>query len=163
MLCQGKSSLPQKQTGSRMLRQLQIWEGGYSFGEVGLRRCRCRLGRVGGAFQLAGRNVGLGLAQCSLWETRGLRGKGPVCQAGDAGYSGLIPESGRSPGEGNGNPVQYSCLENPMDRRAWWAAVHGVAKCHTELKRLSSDTHSIVCILQGMRKPLWLEQRLVNV
>ena len=72
------------------------------------------------------------------------------------------PQSGRSPGEGNGNAVQYSCLENPVDRRAWWAAVHGVAKCHTELKRLSSGTHSIVCILQGVRKPLWLERRLVS-
>ena len=39
-----------------------------------------------------------------------------------------IPWSGRSPGEGNGNPLQYSCLENPMDRGAWWAAVHGVVK-----------------------------------
>ena len=40
----------------------------------------------------------------------------------------LIPGWGRSPGEGNGNPLQYSCLENPMDRRAWWATVHGVTK-----------------------------------
>ena len=39
---------------------------------------------------------------------------------------GLIPGSGRSPGEGNGNPLQYSCLENPMDRGAWWATVHGI-------------------------------------
>ena len=41
---------------------------------------------------------------------------------------GSIPGSGRSPGEGNGNPVQYSCLENPMDRGAWWATVPGVAR-----------------------------------
>ena len=41
---------------------------------------------------------------------------------------GSIPGSGISPGEGNGNPLQYSCLENPMDRGAWWATVHGVAK-----------------------------------
>ena len=40
----------------------------------------------------------------------------------------LIPGLGRSPGERNGNPLQYSCLENPMDRGAWWATVHGVAK-----------------------------------
>ena len=40
------------------------------------------------------------------------------------GDLGLIPESGRSPGEGNGNPLQYSCLENSMDRGAWWATVH---------------------------------------
>ena len=46
---------------------------------------------------------------------------------------GLIPGSGRSPGEGNGNPLQYSCLENPMDRGVWWAPVHGVAKSWTWL------------------------------
>ena len=46
----------------------------------------------------------------------------------DTGDMGLIPGSGRSPGEGNGNPPQYSCLENPMDRGAWQATVHGVAK-----------------------------------
>ena len=44
---------------------------------------------------------------------------------------GLIPGSGRSPGEGNGNPLQYSCLENPMDGGAWWATVHGVAESDT--------------------------------
>ena len=44
---------------------------------------------------------------------------------------GSIPGSGRSPGEGNGNPLQYSCLENHMDRGAWWATVHGVAKSQT--------------------------------
>ena len=52
---------------------------------------------------------------------------------------GSIPGSGRSPGEGNGNPLQYSCLENPMDGGAWWAAVHGVARSRT---RLSDTTHS---------------------
>ena len=55
----------------------------------------------------------------------GSDGKESAC---DAGYVGLIPEWGRSPGEGNGNPLQYSCLENPMDEGAWWATVHGVAK-----------------------------------
>ena len=44
---------------------------------------------------------------------------------------GSIPGSERSPGEGNGNPLQYSCLENPMDGGAWWATVHGVAKSRT--------------------------------
>jgi len=52
-------------------------------------------------------------------------GKESTCNAGDLG---LIPESGRSTGKGNGNPLQYSCLENSMDRGAWWAAVHGVTK-----------------------------------
>ena len=54
----------------------------------------------------------------------GSEGKASACNAGDPG---LIPGMGRSPGEGNGNPLQYSCLENPMDRGAWWATVHGVA------------------------------------
>ena len=48
--------------------------------------------------------------------------------AGDAGAVGLIPGSGRSPGVGNGNPLQYSCLENVMDIGVWWAIVHGVIK-----------------------------------
>ena len=59
-----------------------------------------------------------------------LSGKESAYNAGDAG---LIPGSGRSPGEGNGNSFQYSCLENPMDRGAWWAIVHGVAKSQTQL------------------------------
>ena len=53
--------------------------------------------------------------------------------AGNARDMGLIPGSGRSPGEGNGNPLQYSCLENPMDREAWQATVHGVAKSQIKL------------------------------
>ena len=51
--------------------------------------------------------------------------------AGDAGAVGLIPGLGRSPGEGNSNPLQYSCLENPRDRGAWRATVHGVAESDT--------------------------------
>ena len=57
--------------------------------------------------------------------------------AGDVRDSGLIPGLGSSPGEGNGNPLQYSCLENPMDRGAWRATVHGVAQNRTQLKWLS--------------------------
>ena len=53
--------------------------------------------------------------------------------AGDTGDAGLIPELGRSPEGGNSNPLQYSCQENPMDRGAWWATVHGVAKNQTQL------------------------------
>ena len=55
-----------------------------------------------------------------------------------AGYLGSIPGSGRSPGEGNGNPLQYSCLENPMDQGARWATVHGVAKSRTRLSDFTS-------------------------
>ena len=61
--------------------------------------------------------------------------KGSDCNVGDLG---LIPGSGRSPGEGNGNPLQYSCLENPMDRGAWWATVHRVAKSRTRLSDFTS-------------------------
>ena len=60
---------------------------------------------------------------------------------GDIRDAGLIPEFGRSPGEGHGNPSQYSCLENPMDRGAWRAIVHRVAESWTQLKQRS--THSI--------------------
>ena len=58
----------------------------------------------------------------------GSEGKASAWNAGDPG---LIPGSGRSPGGENGNPLQYSCLENPMDRGAWWATVHGVAESWT--------------------------------
>ena len=51
----------------------------------------------------------------------------------NAGDAGLIPGSERSPGEGNGNLLQYSCLENPMDRGAWWDTIHGVIKSWTRL------------------------------
>ena len=55
---------------------------------------------------------------------------------------GSIPGSGGSPGEGNSNPLQCSCLENPRDGGAWWAAVYGVAQSRTQLKRLSSSSSS---------------------
>ena len=64
--------------------------------------------------------------------------KDPPASAGDLWDIGSIPGSGRSPGGGNGNPLQYSCLENPMDRRAWWATFHGVTKSRTGLKQLST-------------------------
>ena len=65
-----------------------------------------------------------------------LSGKEPTCNAGDVG---LIPRSGKSPGEGNGNPLQYSCLENPLDRGAWQATVHGVAKESNMTKLLNNN------------------------
>ena len=63
----------------------------------------------------------------------------------NAGDSGLIPGSGRSPGEGNGNPLQYSCLGNPMDRGAWQGTVHRVrvAKSWTQLKLLSTHAQMV--------------------
>ena len=61
----------------------------------------------------------------SIWEFPGSSvGKESACSAAD---TGLTPGSGRSPGEGNGNPLQYSCLENSLDRGAWQATVHGVS------------------------------------
>ena len=51
----------------------------------------------------------------------------------DAGDRGSIPGSGRASGEGNGNPLQYACLENSMDKEAWWAIIHGVTKSRTQL------------------------------
>ena len=62
-----------------------------------------------------------------IWESfpGGSDGKESACNAGDLG---LIPGLGKIPGEGNGNPLQYSCLENSMDKGAWWATVHGCCK-----------------------------------
>ena len=68
----------------------------------------------------------------------GSDGKASAYNAGDPD---LIPGSGRSPGKGNGNPLQYSCLENPMEGGAWWATVHGVAKSWT---RLSDFTFTVL-------------------
>ena len=68
--------------------------------------------------------------------------KNPPAKAGDIRNEGSIPGSGRSPGGGPGNPLQYSCLENPMVREAWWAIVHRVAKkSWTQLKWLSIHNH----------------------
>ena len=63
-------------------------------------------------------------------------------KAGDFRDAGSTPGSGRSPGGGHGNLLQYSFLENPMDRRAWRATVHGVTKSQTQLKQLSTAQHS---------------------
>ena len=67
--------------------------------------------------------------------------KNPLANAGNIRKTASIPGSGRSPGEGHGDPLQNSCLENPMDRGAWWATVHRVTKSWIRLKRLSTDAH----------------------
>ena len=86
-----------------------------------------------------------------LKESGGSDTKVSACNAGDLC---AIPESGRSSGEGNGNPLQYSCLENSMDGGAWWATVHGVAKSQTRLsnftftkwgKRIVIISYSKIC------------------
>ena len=68
--------------------------------------------------------------------------KNPPATAGDIRDVGSIPGLGRSPGGGYGNPLQYSCLENPMDRGAWWVTVHGVTKSRTQLKQLSMHAYN---------------------
>ena len=73
-----------------------------------------------------------GATQQDYWASQMVRVvKNPLANAGDARYAGSIPGSGRSPGEGSGSLLQYSCLENPMDRGAWWATVHETAKSQT--------------------------------
>ena len=67
--------------------------------------------------------------------------KESACNAGDAGDMGRIPGLGRSLGVGNGNSLQYSCLENPMDRGAWQATIHRVTQSWTRLKQCSINTH----------------------
>ena len=66
-----------------------------------------------------------------------------TCNVGDKGDVGSIPGLGRSPGEGHGNSLQYSCLENSMDRGAWWATVYRVTKSQTWLKQLSTCAHNV--------------------
>ena len=80
------------------------------------------------------------------WDT----GKEFACSAGDLS---LIPGLGRSPGGGHGNPLQYSCLENPMDRGAWQATVYGVAKSWTRLKRLNMHACLTLCDPMGCSLP----------
>ena len=81
-------------------------------------------------------------SSCSLSSCWGFPGGSEVkvsaCNAGDLG---LIPGLGRTPGEGNDNPLQYSCLENPTDGGAWWATAHRVTKSWTRLSDLTFTFH----------------------
>ena len=88
---------------------------------------------------------------CScLWSRWGFfsgsAGEESACNTRDIGDADLIPGLGRSPGGGYGNPLQYSCLENPMDRRAWWATVHRASKSRTQLSTytVGADTQQPV-------------------
>ena len=75
--------------------------------------------------------------------------KNSPANEGDAGDTGLIPARRRSPGEGHGNPLQYSCLENPMDRGAWWATVHAVAKSQTHWSDLLHNKKHVYFIIKS--------------
>ena len=75
--------------------------------------------------------------------------KNPPANAGDTREVGSIPGSGRSPGIGNGNPLQYSCLENSMDRGAWWAMVHGVIQSWARLNTKKSTWSLYLWSSQG--------------
>ena len=80
--------------------------------------------------------------------------------ARDIRDAGLIPGSGRSPGGGHGNPLQYSCRENPMDRGDWWAVAHGVTKSWTRLEGLTQ--HSTIYSQPGMRTQVILVYQFVD-
>ena len=80
---------------------------------------------------------------CLIWASQvALVVKNPSANAEDIRDGDSMPESGRSPGGGHGSPLQYSCLENPMDRTGWWATVNRVAKTRRQLKWLSTHTHA---------------------
>ena len=116
-LGEARSLLYQRALSSVLCDELERWDGG----------------RGGGGWAVGGREVQEGGDICAhIAVYRGFPGgsdgKESACNVGDLGS---IPGSGRSPGEGNGNPLYCSCLENHMDRGAWWATVHGVAKSHT--------------------------------
>ena len=82
-----------------------------------------------------------------------LSGKESACNAGDPEHMGSTPGSGRSPGWGHGNPLQCSCLKNPMDRGAWWAAVHGVGK---SWHNWSNWEHMLLWIVQPKDKVFYI-------
>ena len=94
-------------------------------------------GLIAGLFLFKGFMLYYHFLQASLVVQSG--GKESACKAGDPGS---IPVSGRSPGEGNGNPLQYSCLENPVDRGAWQATVHRVAGSDTTERLIPKHTHT---------------------
>ena len=80
--------------------------------------------------------------------------KNPPANAEARGDAGSIPGSGRSPGVGNGNRLQYSCLENSMDREVWWATIHGVARSWTRLSDLSTQSEALFLLNTNSRPAL---------
>ena len=129
-----------------------VWEG--ATGRVWISGSEAHWGRLGGCGPQLSHVVLGGLA---LWIAfceacvvdGGASGKEPACQSRTCKGAGFIPGSRRSPGGGHGKLLHYSCLENHMDREAWWAIAHGVAKSWTWLKWLS--THALITIAQSER------------
>ena len=100
---------------------------------------------------------------CYVWlvTTMGFPSNSVVTE--NAGDTCSIPGSGRCPGGGHGNPLQYSCLENPMDRGAWWATVHGVSESWIRLRPLSTASQSHYHIDWHLSKQrLWCSRRIWN-
>ena len=89
--------------------------------------------------------------------------KNPPANAGDIRDMGSFPGSGRSPEGGHGSPLQYSCLENPMDRGAWWAIVHRVKKSRTQLKQLSTHPyiHTYMYVHKIFKNRVGKESRVI--
>ena len=96
------------------------------------------------------------------WASQAMQAvKTPPANAGDLRDVGSIPESVRSPGEGHGSPLQYSCLESPVDREAWQATGHGVTKSRTQLKQLSVHADQPGGIREGFLEdwyPRWVSR-----
>ena len=90
----------------------------------------------------------------------GSDGKASAYNAGDLGS---IPGSGRSPGEGNGNPLQYSCLENPMDGGAWWATVHGLAKSRIQRETSLSHASKVMLKILQARLQQYVDRELPDI
>ena len=90
----------------------------------------------------------------------GSDGKESAC---NAGYSGLIPGLGRSPGEVKGNPLQYSCWDNPMERGAWRATVHGVTKSWTRLSLTCTLTKKSLCMTKFLLIHHYSQSRVCEI
>ena len=107
----------------------QVFNRGETFSEREIGASGCYQERNSGGWKGCKNFQGAAKCQCILSVSLGFPGcsdnKESAC---NAGVLSLIPGLGRPPGEGNGNPLQHSCLDKPMDRRAWWATVHGVTK-----------------------------------
>ena len=90
----------------------------------------------------------------------GAGGNEPTASVGDIRDVGSIPEPGRSPGGLHGNPLQYSCLENPMNRGAWWATVHRITKSLTRLKQIS--THALIKLRHHSSVDIYQRQQMFS-